>query len=190
MLVFPQLATGAAALYPVMRRTRDAHGSECAGRRKHGGLRGSGCRDAGVGASGGRTDSGGMDGDRGAVPGRVGKVHGVHVSGSGGQPAAAQRGVRRAGVGQRSTDSVDAGRRRSFGNHAGDAGGQRGIGCGGGGADAGGAGEFPVCAERVGEDDGWIKRNAIGNDRRRERDAQYRADEPVDTGFLGSRVWD
>ena len=57
MLVFPQLATGASALYPVTRKSVDAHGGERAGRWKHGGLRRSGCRDAGVGASGHRADA-------------------------------------------------------------------------------------------------------------------------------------
>ena len=187
MLVFPQPTTGAAALHPVIRKhaTRTVANVLGDGRTVVFADPDAGIREWELRATGLTLEEWTAIED--AVPGRVGKVYGVHISGSGGQPAAAQRGVRRAGVGQRSTDSADAGSRRPTGNHAGDAGGQRGLGCGRGSTDAGGAGEFPVRAQRVGENDGWIKRDALGNDSRRECDTQYRADEPVDTSFPGNQ---
>ena len=65
-----------------------------------------------------------------------------------------------------------------------------GSAAGAGGADAGRTWELPIHAERVGEDDGRIERHSIRNDLGGKRDAEYRLDEPVEAGFVGRRAWD
>ena len=102
MLVFPQLATGAAALYPVT-RTYSARtvvnalgdGSTVVFADPDAAMREWELRAAGLTLE----EWTAIETLFQAASGRLADVH---VSGSGGKPAAAERGVRRAGVEQRS----------------------------------------------------------------------------------------
>ena len=154
MLVFPQLATGAAALYPVTQQVTAADGGEYAGGREHGGVRGSGRGDAGVGAAGDGADAGEWTAIETLFQAASGRWQTFTFLDPAGNlllqseefgAAAWTNGALiqlTPGIGDplgttRATQVVNAG-----------------SGGGRGGADAGGSGEFPILLERVGEDDG------------------------------------